>query len=54
MRTAALLALSIVLAVAAVVCAATAAGMLFGVVGVLLVVAVACGYGAFIVDTRVP
>lgn len=54
MRTALFLALSIVLALGAVACAAIAAGMLFGTVGVLIVTAAACGYGAVLVDTRVP
>jgi len=53
MRNAALLTLSVVLAVGCVTCAAVAAGLLFGVVGVLVVVAAACGYGAVLVDTRV-
>jgi len=54
MRSIALIALSILLALSAVVCAAVAAGMVFGVVGVLVVVAASCGYGAVLVDGMVP
>lgn len=39
---------SVVLALAAVACVATAAGLLFAAPGVLVVVAVACGYGAWL------